>query len=96
MRVAVGADHAGFELKRTLRDLIQSLGHEVEDLGTDSAESVDYPDYAAAVAAAVGRGDAEAGILVCGTGLGMAIAANKVPGVRAARMNTTQALQEIA
>ena len=83
MRVALGADHAGFELKRELRDLIESLGHSTEDLGTDSPESVDYPDFAAAVASRVSQGGADLGILVCGTGLGMAIAANKVDGVRA-------------
>jgi len=83
VRVAVGADHAGFDLKQHLCGLLESLGHEVEDLGTDSGASVDYPDFAAAVARRVSGGEADLGVLVCGTGLGMAIAANKVPGVRA-------------
>ena len=84
MRVAIGSDHAGFEQKEQLRDHLVSRGHEVVDLGTDSAErSVDYPDYAVAVAKRVAGGEADYGVLVCGTGLGMAIAANKVDGVRA-------------
>ena len=84
MRVALGADHAGFELKQTLRTFIEQLGHEVRDLGTDSVDSVDYPDFAKAVAELVAEGGADVGLLVCGTGLGMAIAANKVTGIRAA------------
>ena len=84
MRVALGADHAGFELKQTLRTFIEQLGHEVRDLGTDSVDSVDYPDFAKAVAELVAEGGADVGLLVCGTGLGMAIAANKVRGIRAA------------
>jgi len=84
MRVAIGSDHAGFEQKEQLRAHLTEQGHEVADLGTDSAdESVDYPDYAIAVGKRVARGDADYGVLVCGTGLGMAIAANKVEGVRA-------------
>jgi ribose 5-phosphate isomerase B len=83
MRIHLGADHAGFALKESVRDILTGLGHEVTDVGTDGEDSVDYPDFAAAVATAVADGDADAGVLVCGTGLGMAIAANKVPGVRA-------------
>jgi ribose 5-phosphate isomerase B len=83
MRVALGADHAGFELKQRLARVLAEAGHEVVDLGTDSAASVDYPDFAAAVARAVAGGRAERGVLVCGTGVGMAIGANRVPGVRA-------------
>lgn len=83
MRVYVGADHAGYQLKEHLERFVAGLGHDVVDVGTDGEESVDYPDFAAKVARAVAEGDADAGILVCGTGLGMAIAANKVPGVRA-------------
>ncbi|MFN7942482.1 MAG: ribose 5-phosphate isomerase B [Thermoanaerobaculia bacterium] len=83
MRVALGADHAGFELKQRLARVLTEAGHEVVDLGTDSAASVDYPDFAAAVAHAVAGGRAERGVLVCGTGVGMAIGANRVPGVRA-------------
>lgn len=84
MVVVVGADHAGFELKATLVQHLRSVGHEVVDLGTDGPASVDYPDYAHRVARAVLDGSAERGLLVCGTGQGMAMAANKVPGVRAA------------
>jgi ribose 5-phosphate isomerase B len=83
MRVAFGSDHAGYELKERLKKAVSEAGHDVVDFGTDSTESVDYPDYAAAVGRAVAAGDAEFGILVCGTGLGMEIAANKIPGVRA-------------
>jgi len=83
MRVYVGADHAGYQLKEHVARFVASLGHDVTDVGTDGEESVDYPDFAEKVARAVSAGDADAGILVCGTGLGMAIAANKVPGVRA-------------
>jgi len=84
LKIAFGADHAGFELKRSLVSFVVDLGHEVEDLGTDSASSVDYPDFALAVAHAVGHGQADRGVLVCGTGQGMAMAANKVDRIRAA------------
>lgn len=84
MKIAIGADHAGFELKDRLVEMLRGEGHEVEDFGTSSSESTDYPDYAALVARAVSGGSAAAGLLVCGSGVGMAIAANKVPGVRAA------------
>ena len=87
MKIALGADHAGFELKERLRHFISQLGHEVSDLGTDSQDSVDYPDYARAVASLVASGGADRGLLVCGTGTGMAIAANKVNGIRAAACN---------
>ena len=83
-RVVVASDHAGVELKRRLLDTIAGMGIEAEDLGPWSAASVDYPDYAAAVAGRVAEGTADAGVLVCGTGLGMSITANKFPGVRAA------------
>jgi ribose 5-phosphate isomerase B len=82
--VAIAADHAGYALKSTLRAELETLGHEVLDLGTHSTESVDYPDYAAALAAAVESGRVERGVLVCGTGIGMAIAANRHRQVRAA------------
>ncbi len=82
--IALGADHAGFPLKEALKSWLIERGYEVVDCGTQSAESVDYPDYAAAVAGAVTAGKAGRGVLVCGTGLGMAMAANKVPGIRAA------------
>jgi len=81
--IAVGADHAGFPLKQHLKQWLVAEGHRVLDLGTHSPESVDYPDFAAGVAHAVSSGDAERGLLVCGTGIGMAIAANKVSGIRA-------------
>jgi len=82
--IALGADHAGFTLKDALKAWLERQGHEVLDLGTHTADSVDYPDYAGAVTEALLSGAAERGILVCGTGIGMAMAANKVPGVRAA------------
>ena len=84
MRVALGADHAGVHLKDAVRSLLQSRGIEIEDFGTVDETSVDYPDYAAQVGRAVAAGQVERGILACGTGLGMAIAANKIEGVRAA------------
>ncbi len=84
MKIAIGSDHAGFRLKEELRRRLAGLGHEVIDFGTDSPQSTDYPDYAAAVACAVLKGRAERGILVCSTGVGMSIAANKIPGIRAA------------
>ena len=83
VRLAVGADHAGYLLKDELAGFAADLGCEIIDLGTNGPESVDYPDFAERVAAAVAAGEADAGLLVCGTGLGMAIAANKVPGIRA-------------
>ena len=84
MRIAVGADHAGYRLKELLAGHLAVLGHDVTDLGTDSEEPVDYPEFGAAVGRAVVGGVAELGLCVCGTGIGIAIAANKVPGVRAA------------
>jgi ribose 5-phosphate isomerase B len=84
MRLALGADHAGFALKQRLLAELRAAGHEVHDSGTSSEASCDYPDLAADVAARVAAGEAERGILVCGSGVGMSIAANKVPGVRAA------------
>ena len=83
MKVAIGADHAGFDLKQELIPSLQALGHEVSDLGTHSTEPVDYPDIAAAVARAVLAGGAERGVLICGSGVGASVAANKLPGVRA-------------
>jgi ribose 5-phosphate isomerase B len=87
MKIALGADHAGFALKDHLRRHLEAHGHAVSDLGTHSTESTDYPDHAAAVGRAVASGEAERGLLVCGTGVGMAMAANKVRGVRAANCN---------
>jgi len=84
MKVAIGADHAGFAAKEELKALIRALGHGVEDKGPSSDASVDYPDYATEVARAVAKGEADRGVLICGTGIGMSIAANKVAGARAA------------
>ena len=84
MKIALASDHAGYSEKERLKPLFSELGLEVEDLGTVSEDSVDYPDYARKVAERVAHGEAEQGVLVCGSGTGMAIAANKVPGVRAA------------
>jgi len=84
MRIAIGSDHAGFHLKGEIIKLLERLGHDCRDLGTYSQESCDYPDYAQAVAKAVARGECERGILICATGIGMSMAANRVKGVRAA------------
>jgi ribose 5-phosphate isomerase B len=84
MRIAIGADHAGFVLKEKLRRALVEEGHQVTDAGTDSEQPCDYPDFARAVAREISSGACERGILVCSTGIGMAIAANKVEGVRAA------------
>jgi ribose 5-phosphate isomerase B len=84
MKIAIASDHAGFEEKEKLKPLLTSLGLQFEDLGTVTEDSVDYPDYARRVAERVSKGEADQGLLVCGSGTGMAIAANKIPGVRAA------------
>lgn len=84
MRIALGADHHGYSLKEVVKRHLVELGHDVSDLGTHSADPVDYPDVAERVAREVAAGAVERAVLVCGTGLGMAIAANKVTGVRAA------------
>jgi ribose 5-phosphate isomerase B len=86
MEIALGADHAGFELKEKIKGELQRLGHSVQDLGTDSDESVDYPDYAARACRLVTGGQVERAILICGTGVGMSVAANKLPGIRAANV----------
>lgn len=84
MKVAIASDHRGYHLKEKVMALLKSKNHEVTDEGPGSEESVDYPDYAALVAKRVSKGEVDRGILICGTGIGMAIAANKFPGVRAA------------
>lgn len=84
MKIAIGADHAGYRLKDELVPFIQSLGHEIVDVGCSCDQSVDYPDYALPVCDLVKSGQAERGILICGTGIGMSIAANKVKGIRCA------------
>jgi ribose 5-phosphate isomerase B len=83
-RIALGADHAGFQAKESIRKYLEAAGFVVDDTGTRSEESVDYPDFAAKVARRVQQGQDDLGILVCGTGIGMAMAANKIGGVRAA------------
>ena len=83
MRIAIGADHAGFELKRDLAGYLAQQGHEVTDLGTHSTAAVDYPDFAEAVAQAIRNGQADRGVMVCGSGAGAAVAACKFPGIRA-------------
>ncbi|MGD0997104.1 MAG: ribose 5-phosphate isomerase B [Thermoleophilia bacterium] len=90
VKIAAGADHAGFALKRALVERLRASGHEVVDLGTASDESVDYPVFAHAVAAQVAAGDVERGLLVCGSGIGMCMAANRHPGVRAADCLTVE------
>ncbi len=89
MRIAVGADHAGFPLKGQLIAELQRLGHEVVDVGTHSTDPVDYPDVAEAVGKAVIGGEAHRGLLVCGSGVGAAVAANKIPGIRASVCHDT-------
>ncbi|MGE9213411.1 ribose 5-phosphate isomerase B [Exiguobacterium aurantiacum] len=84
MKIAIGADHGGFNLKKDIVNLLEELGHEYKDFGTHSAESIDYPDVAIPVAEAVAAGEFDRGILICGTGIGIGIAANKVKGIRAA------------
>lgn len=83
MRITIGSDHAGFALKKVLIGSLEAQGHQVKDVGTNSEAPVDYPDYAEAVAVSVLRGDSERGILICGSGVGASVAANKIPGVRA-------------
>lgn len=89
MKVAVGCDHAGFMLKKDVLEVLNELGHEIVDCGTWSDKSVDYPDYGQAVAEQVVKGQVEFGIILCGTGIGISIAANKVPGIRAALCHDT-------
>ncbi|MBI1806713.1 MAG: ribose 5-phosphate isomerase B [Ignavibacteria bacterium] len=89
--IAIGADHAGFEYKEKIKDLLRSMGLEFKDFGTNSSESTDYPDYAHHVAESVSAGKAEYGILVCGTGIGMAIVANKHTGIRASSVESREA-----
>ena len=84
MRIALAADHAGYEMKRDLAAALAKAGHEILDLGTHSSAAVDYPDYAEAVAVVLREGQVERGIIVCGSGAGVSIAANKFPGIRAA------------
>jgi ribose 5-phosphate isomerase B len=84
MKIAIGSDHRGFAIRAKVKELVEKMGHEAVDVGAFSADSVDYPDIAADVGRRVSRSEVDRGILICGTGLGMCIAANKVDGVRAA------------
>jgi RpiB/LacA/LacB family sugar-phosphate isomerase len=89
MRIVVGADHAGFEMKQVLADYLRQRGHEVIDKGTDSDDPVDYPDFAEAVSGVLLAGQAERGVLVCGSGVGASVSANKIPGIRAGLCHDT-------
>ncbi|MCH2182533.1 MAG: ribose 5-phosphate isomerase B [Mariniblastus sp.] len=84
MKISIGSDHRGIEQRARIAAAIESAGHQVDDCGTDSTESCDYPDIAADVARRVAAGQSDRGILICGTGIGVSIAANKIPGIRAA------------
>jgi len=90
MRIAIGSDHAGFDLKSALRDWLHEQGHEVVDVGTDSLDSCDYPVFGAAVGREVASGDVDLGVAVCGSGEGICMAANKIPGVRAGVIRTAE------
>ena len=89
MRIAIGSDHAGFKMKQCIKGLLSEMGHTYEDFGCYDSGSVDYPDIAFAVADAVANGQFNQGILICGTGIGMSMVANKVPGIRAAICHDT-------
>ena len=89
MRIAVGSDHAGFPLKEVVRKFLSETGFEVEDVGTHNTDSVDYPDFAEKVAEAVLSGRCERGVLICGSGVGASVAANKIPGIRAGLCHDT-------
>lgn len=90
MKIAIGSDHAGFPLKDALQNWLRENGHEIVDVGTDSTESCDYPVFGAAVGHAVADGTAELGVAVCGSGEGICMAANKIPGVRAGVVRTAE------
>ncbi len=90
MKIVIGSDHAGFELKDALHAWLREQGHEVVDVGTDSTDSVDYPVFGAAVGRTVASGDADLGVAVCGSGEGICMAANKIPGVRAGVVRTAE------
>ena len=90
MKIALGSDHAGFDLKQAIKPVLESEGHEVVDVGTDSEESVDYPVFASKAAHLVADGEAERGIVVCGSGVGVSIVANKVHGIRAVNAHDSE------
>ena len=94
MRIAIGADHAGVALKSELIEVLRRAGHDLVDLGTSGDDAVDYPDYAEAVALAVRRGAVDRGVMICGSGVGASVAANKVPGVRAAVCHDTYSARQ--
>jgi RpiB/LacA/LacB family sugar-phosphate isomerase len=89
MRITIGSDHAGFELKQALIAYLRQNGHELNDAGTNSTAPVDYPDFAEKVALSLLRGESDRGILICGSGVGAAVAANKIPGIRAGQCHDT-------
>ena len=93
MKLAIGADHGGYELKKAVRAYLEKQGHEVVDYGCDSPERCDYPIYGERVARAVAGGECELGVLICGTGIGISLAANRVPGIRAAVCSETYSAQ---
>ena len=94
MRIVVGADHAGYDLKEVLAAYLRHRGHEVVDVGTNSDDPVDYPDYAQALSQAILDGRAERGVLVCGSGVGSSVAANKIPGIRAGLCHNTYSARQ--
>ncbi len=94
MRIAIGADHAGFALKESVTLYLRELGHEVVDVGTNSKEPVDYPDYAEALGRALREGRADRGVLICGSGVGASVSANKLPGIRAAVCHDTYSARQ--
>jgi RpiB/LacA/LacB family sugar-phosphate isomerase len=94
MRIVVGADHAGFDLKEILAAYLRHLGHQVIDVGTNSDDPVDYPDFAEALSKVVVQGQAERGVLICGSGVGTSVAANKIPGIRAGLCHNTYSARQ--
>ena len=94
MRIVIGADHAGFDLKQIIGEDLRGYGHEVIDKGTDSTAPVDYPDFAEAVGQAVLDGTAERGVLICGSGVGASVSANKLPGIRAGLCHDTYSARQ--
>ena len=94
MRIVIGADHAGYDLKQIIVADLRHLGHEVIDKGTDSDDPVDYPDFAEAVSKALVNGDADRGVLICGSGVGTSVAANKIPGIRAGLCHNTYSARQ--
>ena len=94
MRIAIGADHAGFDLKQILGAYLRHRGHEIIDVGTDSDDPVDYPDYAEAVSKVLLDGRAERGLLICGSGVGTSVSANKIPGIRAGLCHNTYSARQ--